>query len=97
MDLPQAASSDGTKQQQLERLLYALRRVPQGEIDDTHFDKLEERLGEYCTSGTVDLFVTLEGLQAIQVCFAFVRFCLVISCVNGSGGAKARRLPRSGY
>lgn len=50
-------------------LLRALLVVPQGELDDTHFDKLQARLESYAkgAEAEVERFLREGALQTVQV------------------------------
>jgi hypothetical protein len=50
-------------------LLRALLVIPQGELDDTHFEKLQSRLISHCqgSSGLLDSFLDAGAAETVQV------------------------------
>jgi len=53
--------------EKVRKLLQALLVVPEGELDDTHFDKLQSRLMRCCEPAFLPAFLRLGVLDTIQV------------------------------
>ena len=61
------APDEGASSDKMRSLLKALLVTPEGELDDTHFDKLQSRLLSYCVPPFLSAFLDAGALSTVQV------------------------------